>query len=141
MPALTFPLDAASLLPHAGSMRCLDRLLSSDETAAVAEAVLPPDHCLLHDGAVRPEGFVELAAQTAGAMQGYDRLRQGLAPAPGFLVGVQNFEVSGRILAGDTVRIKVRLEAELGSLSIVAASLFVEDGLVAHGNLKVYVPE
>ena len=70
MRAETFPFDARLLLPHEGPMCCIDRLLSSSKTAAVAEAELFAGHSLLTDGFLAPAGCVQLAAQTAGAMQG-----------------------------------------------------------------------
>ena len=136
-----FPFDARALLPHEGPMCCIDRLLFSSKTAAVAEADLHPGHSLLTGGALDPAGYVELAAQTAGAMQGYDQRLQGLPPKSGFLVGVQDFALLGAAAAGDTVRMEVAIVAELGSVTVLTAKVFRGESLLAEGRLKVYVPE
>lgn len=136
-----FPLDARALLPHEGPMCCIDRLLSSSKTAAAAEADLHAAHSLLTDGFLDPAGCVELAAQTAGAMQGFDQHIQGLPPRSGFLVGVQDFAVHGAARIGDTVRMEVDIIAELGDMTVLSARLFHQATLLAEGRLKVYVPE
>lgn len=138
-PAL--PIDARRLLPHAGPMCCIDRLLRSSKRDACAEVALASGHSLLRGGELDPAGYVELAAQTAGAMQGYDRLIQGLPPAFGYLVGVQDFVIHGVARLDDCLHVQVAIDAELGEVTILNASVRRGDELLAEGRLKVYVPE
>ena len=139
-----FPLDARSLLPHAGPMCCIDRLLSAGATAAVAELVLTPEHCLLDAGVLDPAGYVELAAQAVGAMDGALQAQSAAPPRMGFLVGVQQFAVSGEAVVGDRLRIEVAIEAELGEFSVCSARIFRHGSdnpqLLAEGRLKVFIP-
>jgi predicted hotdog family 3-hydroxylacyl-ACP dehydratase len=138
---VNFPIEARALLPHAGPMCCIDRLLASSKTGATAEATLVPGHSLLRGDALDGAGYVELAAQTAGAMQGYDLYVQNLPPKPGFLVGVQDFCIHDEALVGDTLCITVALTAELAEVSVLSASVFRGGSLLADGRLKVFVPE
>lgn len=140
-PEASFPLDARTLLPHEGPMCCIDRLLSSSKTSAASEAYLHPAHSLLTDGALDPAGYVELAAQTAGAMQGYDQFMRGLPPKSGFLVGVQDFVIHGVARAGEMVRMNVSVIAELGEVTVLAAEVLRGETLLAEGRLKVFIPE
>lgn len=141
MKKLAFPISVEELVPHAQPMCCVDWLLSSSKTAALAEVTLHPDHSLLHEGMLDAASFVELAAQTASAMQGYDRIIQGLEPAMGFLVGVQDFAILGQAFVGDTLHLAVNVAAELGPVSVIAAGVTRGETLLATGNLKVYVAE
>ena len=134
------PLSAEKLLPHAGPMCCIDTLLASSKTAATAEAVLSPGHSLLRGGVLDGAGYVELAAQTAGAMQGYDQYIQNLPPKPGFLVGAQDFHIREEAREGDVLRIDVSLTAELGEVSVLSAAILRDGGVLAEGRLKVFVP-
>ena len=136
-----FPVDARRLLPHAGPMCCIDRLLSSSKTAAVAEVMLTDGHSLLDGDTLDRPGYVELAAQTAGAMQGFDQYIQGLPPKFGYLVGVQDFYIHADARRGDRLRLEVSIEAELGEVTVLSARVCCEDALLAEGRLKVYVPE
>jgi predicted hotdog family 3-hydroxylacyl-ACP dehydratase len=121
-------------------MHCINRLLSSSKTTAVAEADLVPGHSLLAGEVLDPAGYVELAAQTAGAMQGYDWHIQNLSPKPGFLVGAQDFSFFGQAVVGDTVRMEVTIMTELGEVTVLSAKVFRRDELLAEGKLKVFVP-
>lgn len=136
-----FPFAVGPLLPHAGPMLCIDRLLSSSKTAAVAEATLTPEHSLLREGILDSAAYVELAAQTAGAMQGYDLFLQGQPPKPGFLVGVQDFIIHGGAGMGDRLVMDVAIIAELGEMTVLAARVCRDGVLLAEGRLKVYVPK
>ena len=136
-----FPLEAQRLLPHAGAMCCIDSLLVSTKTMAVAEVVLVHGHSLLDGDTLAPAGYVELAAQTVGAMQGFDRQRQSLPPQSGYLVGVQNFFIYGTATLGDRLEMEVHIEAELGAVTILAAEVRCGKTMLAAGRLKVYVPE
>ena len=136
-----FPLKAKSFLPHAGTMCCIDRLFASTKTMAVAELVLEQGHSLLDGDTLAPSGYVELAAQTAAAMQGYNRQRQNLLPQYGYLVGAQDFTVLGAATLGDRLEVEVHIEAELGEVSILTAEVRRGETKLATGRLKVYVPK
>ncbi|MCL2122482.1 MAG: hypothetical protein FWH34_00180 [Desulfovibrionaceae bacterium] len=136
-----FPLEAQRLLPHAGAMCCIDSLLASTKTMAVAEVVLAHGHSLLDDDTLAPAGYVELAAQTVGAMQGFDRQRQNLPPQSGYLVGAQDFIIFGAAKVGDRLEMEVHIEAELGEVTILTAEVRCAKTMLATGRLKVYVPE
>jgi predicted hotdog family 3-hydroxylacyl-ACP dehydratase len=139
-PACVFPMETRKLLPHEGAMHCIDRLLFASKTTAVAETDLAPGHNLLAGQTLDPVGYVELAAQTAGAMQGYDQYLQNLPLKFGFLVGVQDFLVFDLAELGDTVRMEVAIVAELGEVTVLSAQVFRNDQILAEGKLKVFVP-
>lgn len=134
-------MDVAKLLPHAGPMCCIQRLLSSSETAAVAEVTLTPEHCLVTEGKLEKAGCVEMAAQAAGAMQGFDMFLKGLPPQAGYLVGVQDFDFYASAEVGDTLTITVAIETEFGEVTVIFARVLKKGELLAEGRLKVYVPE
>lgn len=138
------------LLPHAAPMRCIDRLLSASVASAEAEVLLSAGHILLHEGLVTEAGYVEMAAQTAGAMKGYAEKVLGLPVKEGFLAAVQDFSVDETAQEGETLRITVHVLAEISGVSLIEAHIFrVADAqageeqttTLASGKLKVFVPE
>ncbi|MDR1489358.1 MAG: hypothetical protein LBS65_02570 [Desulfovibrio sp.] len=152
--AAAFPMPAGPFLPHAPPMLCLDRLICVSETAAEAEVVLAPGHILLHEGLLCDAGHVELAAQTAGAMKGYMKsCAEGDAagsaktsPGLGFLAAAQDFSVMGKARAGDTLRVRVSLRAEVAGVRLLEAEIRrlpagAPPEILARGKLKVVVPE
>lgn len=131
-------MDTATLLPHAGRMRCVDRLVSHAVTEGVAETVLRPGHILLCDGFLDPAGYVELAAQAAGAVRGYTRRLEGREPDMGYLAGVQEFAFHEEARQGDTLRMEIDTVAELGNVSVLSAVISCEGRVLAEGSLKVF---
>jgi predicted hotdog family 3-hydroxylacyl-ACP dehydratase len=136
-----FPLEAHRLLPHAGAMCCIDSLRASTKTMAVAEVVLARGHSLLDGDTLAPAGYVELAAQTVGAMQGFYKQRQNLPPQSGYLVGAQDFTVFGAATLGDRLEVEVHIEAEFGEMTVLTTEVRRGETMLAAGRLKVYVPE
>lgn len=136
--SLQLPMNTASLLPHAGRMRCVDRLVAHAVTKGVAETVLCPGHMLLRDGVLDPAGYVELAAQAAGAVRGYTERLQGREPDMGYLVGVQEFRIHEEARQGDALRMEIDTVAELGNVSVLSAVISCEGRVLAEGTLKVF---
>ncbi len=137
------PIPACELLPHAAPMLCIDRLLRTSETEARAEAILSPDHILLHNGRLTEAGFVELAAQTAGAMKGYWEKKRGLLPRKGFLAAAQDFLFPGKAECGDVLLVSVAVVAEVADVSLIEAEITrartdEPREILARGKLKVF---
>ena len=138
---MQLPLPAQELLPHRGPMCCIDFLVHVAPAEARATVTLLPTHVLVHAGELIPAGFIELAAQTAGAMQGYWQKKEDLAVRVGYLVAVQNFSMLQPAYAGDTLTISVSVQGELEGISILATAIHRHQELLAQGKLKVFVKE
>lgn len=146
MPELTPPVAAATLLPHKGRMCCIDRLVALDEAGAEAEVFLAPEHVLAAgNGWLEPFGFIELAAQTAGAMYGAKAPALPLGMA--MLVSVQKVAVRGRVRVGETLRIQVSVLGEVEGMISLAFSVVpltasgAPGTACAEGRLTVFLPE
>lgn len=144
------PALAGDYLPHAAPMLCIDTLISASATSAEADVLLSAGHILLHKGRMQEAGYVELAAQTAGAMKGFADKVLGLPAREGFLAAIQDFSVYGLATQGERLRITVSLQAEVSGISLIKAEIFrssitgsaeQEGTLLASGKLKVFVPQ
>ncbi len=136
----SFPIAAELLLPHARPMLCIDHLVRATDDAAEAEVLLRDGYILLNSqGNIEPCGFVELAAQCAGAGFGWSRRRRGETPLLGFLAAVQDFTVTEPAQKGDLLRIRTVRSAEVGGVSLVEASIHAGERWLASGKLKVFV--
>ncbi|MDR2075917.1 MAG: hypothetical protein LBP61_03145 [Desulfovibrio sp.] len=137
-----FPVPVTDLLPHAPPMLCLDALLAASPSGALASATLHPEHILLQNGILDPIGFLELAAQTAGAMKGCLDKISGEKPRKGMLVAAQDFSFFGEAAEGETVHIAVAVTAEVMDIHIITATVFrpgEPETPLARGKLKVFV--
>lgn len=142
----SFPISAAALLPHTPPMLCIDSLVRASAAEAEAVVLLGRDHVLLEEGVLHEAGYVELAAQTAGAMQGYMEKALGRPVQKGFLASAQKFSFWGTARQGDFLRITVGLVGEVGGVSLLEASICRDTGkekpeLLAQGRIKVFVPQ
>lgn len=137
---LSLPAPVADLLPHEGRMRCIDTLVHEEEDNAIAEVTLRPGHALVTNGILDKAGFIELAAQAAGARQGYVRKKKNLPPGAGFLVGAQDFIFAKDAYLGDKLEIFVRLTGEFRGVSVITTSIRRGEEELAFGKLKVFEP-
>lgn len=142
-PSARLPAKAEALLPHQGRMCCIDALTACREDGARASAALRPGHALVDAaGRMEPFGFVELAAQTAGAMHGF--LAGENRPELAMLVGVQKFSAPGTAVAGDVLRISVSVLGGLEdmlSLGFAVGKDGPESAPLAEGRLSVFIPQ
>ncbi|MDR2573115.1 MAG: hypothetical protein LBC94_02005 [Desulfovibrio sp.] len=147
---LHFPVPAQDVLPHAPPMLCINALVAASRTTAEAVAHLHSGHILLDGGAVTEAGFIELAAQTAGAMKGYWEKTAGRPIGDGYLAAVGNFTVFGKARLGETLNISIELLTELSDIRLIEAHIRqapcgrgddAAGSLLASGKLKLFVPE
>jgi len=83
----------AELLPHAGDMILLDRILSFDEEQIHTRLTVKPDGLFsLPDGSLPAWVGVELMAQSVAAFAGCHARQKGNPVELGFLLGTRKFE-------------------------------------------------
>jgi predicted hotdog family 3-hydroxylacyl-ACP dehydratase len=126
-------------------MVCIDTLLSASATRGEASVRLGRDSILLHDDALTEAGYVELAAQTAGAMKSFMERKRGVPAKEGFLAAIRDFSCFAQAKRGDFLRVTVTLAAEIAGVNLIEAAIRREnDGeapvLLAGGKLKLFVP-
>ena len=106
--------DVRGLVPHAGAMCLLDRVLehSAEHVRCSARSHREPDNPLLADEGLPAHAGIEYAAQATAV---HAALMQGGAPVAGMLAGVRR------------ARFLVRRLNEVEGTLIVSAQLFARD--------------
>ena len=83
----------AELLPHAGDMILIDRVLGFDEEQIQTQLTVKPDGLFNHpDGSLPAWVGIELMAQSVAAFAGCHARRRGNPVELGFLLGTRKFE-------------------------------------------------
>ncbi|AXQ29288.1 3-hydroxylacyl-ACP dehydratase [Solimonas sp. K1W22B-7] len=131
------------LLPHAGPMRLLDRVLAATDEYLVAEAQPRADHLFAQGTVLGSWVGVEYMAQAVAAWAGWQARQRGEPPRLGFLLGSRRYECrQPRVTLGSLLRIEVRLELR-GDSGIGAFQCRIDcDGEeLATANLTVFEPD
>lgn len=131
------------LVPHAGAMRLIDRVIAEDGDCVRAEAVVRRDNLFFHGEAGIPAyvGF-ELMAQTISAYDGLRRRREGKPPAIGFLLGCRRY-AAARPYFREGERLEIEVTSLLGDEGMASFQCRILDeagAVLASGTINVYRP-
>jgi predicted hotdog family 3-hydroxylacyl-ACP dehydratase len=134
--------DIRSLLPHAGPMVLLDRVIAVDEDSLLAEVCIRSGSLFCNGGGVGAWVGIEYMAQAIGAWAGYTAQLRGEPVRLGFLLGTRRYECRHPIfLLGSVLRVHVQClfqnENGLGSFE---CSIDNEEGRVATATVTVFQP-
>ncbi len=136
-------IPVAELVPQAGAMCLLDKVLSADAETLSAQVTIRADGLFFHDGAVGAWVGMEYMAQAIAAWAGWQARQQAQPPKIGFLLGCRRY-VSHRpsYALGETLQIHVarQFQAENG-LGQFDCRIEIEQTLVATAALTVYEPQ
>ena len=134
--------DIRSLVPHAGPMVLLDRVISVDEDSLCAEVGIRSDSLFCGSDGVGAWVGIEYVAQAIAAWAGYTAQLRGEPVKLGFLLGVRRYECSRPIFVlGSVLRVHVRrLFQNENGLGSFECSIDNEEGPVATANVTVLQP-
>lgn len=128
------------LVPHAGRMVLLDRVVSVDAETLCAEVRIRADSLFCLDGGVGSWVGLEYMAQAIGAYAGYTARLRGEPVKRGFLLGTRRYECLRSFFAvGTLLRIHIqRLLQGANGLASFECRIEDERGVVANANLSVF---
>ena len=134
--------DIRSLVPHAGPMVLLDRVISADEESLCAEITIRSDSLFCTTEGVGAWVGLEYMAQAIGAYAGFIAYLRGEAVKIGFLLGTRRFECNRPFFSVGThlqIHVKRVFQSANGMGSFECR---IEDGgdQLASATLTVYQP-
>lgn len=130
-----------TLIPHAGSMRLLARVLEHSRERTVC-AIDPADSELFRDPDGRVPAWVAIEYMAQG-VAAHGALLDGLSsPKPGLLVGAKRITLHRESFAPDeSLEVSARILQRVGRLASLACELYAGGELVAEGTLSVFIPD
>jgi predicted hotdog family 3-hydroxylacyl-ACP dehydratase len=134
--------DIRSLIPHAGPMVLLDRVISVDDDSLVAEVRIRSNSLFCKADGVGAWVGLEYMAQAIGAWAGYTARLRGEPVKLGFLLGTRRYECTQPIfLLGSVLQVHIlrafQHENGLGSFECYIDN---EKGRVATATVTVFQP-
>ena len=134
--------DIRSLVPHAGPMVLLDRVISVDEDSLLAEVRIRPDSLFCTTDGVGAWVGIEYMAQAIGAWAGYTTQLRGEPVKLGFVLGTRRYDCSRPIFRlGSLLRVHVlRVFQDENGLGSFECSIDNEEERVATATVTVFQP-
>lgn len=135
--------DIRSLVPHAGPMVLLDRVISVDAENLCAEVTIGSDSLFCGSDGVGGWVGIEYMAQAIAAHAGYAARLRGEPVKIGFLLGSRRYECSRPMFeVGSVLRIHVqRIMFGENGLGSFEGRIDDRDGQVASATITIFQPE
>ena len=140
---MTLP-PIASLIPHAGPMILLDRVLEVDAQQLTAEVVIRTDALFCEQNRVGGWVGIEYMAQAIAALAGWNAKQKNEPVRIGFLVGTRQYTShTPWFRVGETLHIHIQREIDSDNgVSAVSCRITAPDGLLhASAMLTVFQPD
>jgi 3-hydroxyacyl-[acyl-carrier-protein] dehydratase len=135
-------MSADLLVPHRPPLCLVKRLMEFSGQTGIVESIIEPDNLFLDEDDSLPSlTLVELIAQAAAAVKGYDDLSQGKKIKKGFLVDIREIRFMGRCFKGDTLHIRIEILRTISGFSVVHGEVERKGDIIASGRLKLWVQE
>lgn len=132
----------ATLMPHAGPMLLLDRLMRVDQDSLQAEVTIRPERLFCGVDGVGAWVGIEYMAQAAAAFAGYHAMRSGQVLGPGFLLGTRSYTSSQAcFVAGSVLHVLAQpIGPVVNGLAMFQCSISDGGDEIARATISVFQP-
>ncbi len=135
----TLPMSVDNLIPQKSGMRLVSALLKIGERRAEVESVFFDDSPFVKkDGSLEEIAFMEIMAQSAAVMNGFEKFDTDSPEPKGFLIGGENIKIFKKVRSGERLITKICKTVRFGNFGILSAKIMRSDDLIAEGEIKIY---
>ena len=133
------PADAKSLMPHKPPMVFIETLEKVGERSALVATTIKKDWLFVDkEGYLDEAAYLELIAQAAAALNGFEQANQNAGEFQGFLLGARKLKIFKKARIGDRLEIALFKYAKYGEFGIVKAEITANCELLAEGEVKIW---
>ena len=129
-------IDILKLLPQKPPFVMVDSLLYSDGKTAKTALTVREDNIFFDNGVLSEAGLIENIAQTCSTRVGDVKNNSGAARI-GFIGLIRNLEIARLPKTGETIVTQVDLVEEVFQISLVKATVSIENEIIASGEMKI----
>lgn len=134
--------EVRKLIPQAPPFMLVDRIIAYDPQEIVSGFEIPLDHVLVDkNGYLSEAGLIENFAQTIALHQGYDYALRNLPAPVGYIGSIKNFEVLGRVSAGEKLHTQVVILQQMMGVTMVQGEVRWKDQVIASGEMRTVIVE
>lgn len=129
------------LIPQRAPIVMVDALEEANETSALTGLTIAEGNIFLQNGRLQTAGMLEHIAQSAAAYLGWQTLSIGERPRLGYIGEIKRCEVHCHPSAGETLRTRLTLLAEVEGVRLIQAETCVDGGMVCTCQMKLFLKE
>ncbi len=120
-------------------MRVVSNLLEIGERYAKVESIFSSkSQFIKKDGSLEEITYMEIMAQSAAVMNGFEKFDTGAPDPAGFLIGGRKINIYAKTYAEEKLLIDIYKTAKFGNFGILTAKIKRGDDLIAEGEIKIY---
>lgn len=127
------------LIPQREPMVMVDKFFGIDGRDSFSGLTVTEENLFCNDGVLSEEGMIEHFAQSAAARIGFLFVQHKETVPVGFIGAVSKFAVYSHPSIGSELRTVVSIIQEVGNITLARVQSWVEDQLIAEGDLKIYL--
>lgn len=131
--------DIITYIPQRYPMVMLSSLIHADQKEVRTSLKIEDDNIFVENGHLMAPGIVENMAQSVAARAGYMAKLQNSEVPLGFIGAIQNLEIIELPKVGETIDTTVFLEHEIFNASIVSGTVRLNEKIIAHCKMKIFV--
>lgn len=135
-------IDIHELLPQQEPFVMVGKLTHFDMEKTVTETIVKDDNIFTEDGLFTASGVIENIAQTCAARIGYVNkyiLKKGIQL--GFIGAIRNLKLTRCPKVGETIRTTILTIEEIFGMTLVKATVCVNDEILAESEMKIALSE
>lgn len=133
--------EIVNYIPQRPPMVMVDGLKSHDDDLTVSRLHLNKENIFCNNGFFTEAGLIENIAQTAALRSGYSAKIGGDKPATGFIGAVKKFSLYELPKDTEILQTQISVKANLLNALIVEGKVFVDEKLMAEGELSIFTAE
>lgn len=120
-------------------MVMVDSFFGVNEKDSFSGLTVNAENIFFKNGKLIEEGIIEHFAQSAAARIGYLFLQKNEVVPIGFIGAVSKFTTHSLPKIGDKVQTVVTVIQEVGNITLAGVKSWINDELIAEGELKIYL--
>lgn len=132
--------DAAlELIPQREPMVMIDKFFGIVDRESFSGFTVTEENLFCCNGILTEEGVIEHFAQSAAARIGFLFVQNNETVPVGFIGAVSKFSIHTYPRVGNELLTVVSIIQEVGNITLAGVKSWVEDELIAEGELKIYL--
>lgn len=132
-------MDIKELIPQREPIVMVDRFLGFDGDVSETEFSVSESNIFVANGRLGESGITEHIAQSAAARLGYLFRSQGKDIPLGYIGSVNKLKIERLPLVGARLHTEIKILQEVMGISLIEAQTSDEQGVVAVGQMKIFV--